>query len=265
MFHPENWPPAKNIIPLFVAFHINPKYANTMLEKDKVEYFKRYAPIGCRDAQTQSALESHGVPAWNSGCLTLTLGKTYKWSPNPEMPILVVDALFKAPTFYSCFKSFNAFHKSLLSGKIFKIGKKKKILRRILSKTNLPIQELSCDFPAKAYPTPEQRIALADTMLKTYSQAPLVITSRIHVALPCLAMGTPVIFVDGSLEKETERARIGEFLPYFNLISINQKDEISANFNLNVSLTELRNTNDAWRQKAKKIATICETFAKSEQ
>ncbi|WP_264821067.1 polysaccharide pyruvyl transferase family protein [Acinetobacter schindleri] len=34
-------------------------------------------------------------------------------------------------------------------------------------------------------------------MLEKYSTAKLVITSRIHCALPCLAMGTPVIYING--------------------------------------------------------------------
>ena len=37
------------------------------------------------------------------------------------------------------------------------------------------------------------KFALADKYLTLYAQARLVVTTRIHVALPCLAFGTPVI------------------------------------------------------------------------
>ena len=35
----------------------------------------------------------------------------------------------------------------------------------------------------------------AEALLRRYATAELVITSRLHCALPCRAMGTPVIFV----------------------------------------------------------------------
>ena len=41
----------------------------------------------------------------------------------------------------------------------------------------------------------EQRFAMALDLLKKYATARCVITSRIHCALPCLALGTPVVLV----------------------------------------------------------------------
>jgi hypothetical protein len=40
------------------------------------------------------------------------------------------------------------------------------------------------------------RVKDAEDIIEAYSKAKLVFTSRIHVALPCLALGTPVIFVN---------------------------------------------------------------------
>jgi hypothetical protein len=37
------------------------------------EYLRRYGPVGCRDLATLSFLKEHDVPAYFSGCLTLTL------------------------------------------------------------------------------------------------------------------------------------------------------------------------------------------------
>lgn len=36
---------------------------------------------------------------------------------------------------------------------------------------------------------------LAENLIKSYASAKLVITSRIHSALPCLGLNTPVIFI----------------------------------------------------------------------
>jgi hypothetical protein len=47
------------------------------------------------------------------------------------------------------------------------------------------------------FPNEETRFALARHLLCKYADSRLVITSRIHAALPCLAMGTPVLFIVG--------------------------------------------------------------------
>lgn len=42
----------------------------------------------------------------------------------------------------------------------------------------------------------EEQMTLAETLLDKYRRAELVITSRMHVALPCIAFGTPVVMAD---------------------------------------------------------------------
>ena len=44
--------------------------------------------------------------------------------------------------------------------------------------------------------TREERVKDAEDIIAANSQARLVFTSRSHVALPCLALGTPVVFVN---------------------------------------------------------------------
>lgn len=43
-------------------------------------------------------------------------------------------------------------------------------------------------------PTDSDKFRYADELLQKYSKASMVITSRLHCALPCLAMKTPCIF-----------------------------------------------------------------------
>lgn len=261
MFHPENWPPSPDIEPLFVAFHINPKHADAMLSPRKADYLRRFAPIGCRDEQSRAVLEAHGIPAWNSGCLTLTLHRSYRWSPTPDSPVLLADALFKAPTLRSCFKSPNAFVKSLKSGRLFRIGRRRALLNRLLAGVGQRKEECTCDYPSNAFPAPEARFKLAEQLLERLARARLVITSRIHVALPCIAMGTPVIFVDSDLAKKSERARIEEFLPLFNLVTVRPDGSYVTSFDPATPLCELRNPGDAWRKKAEKLTALCTRFA----
>ena len=79
MDHPENFPPSDKIIPLFVSMHINRYGLPGLLRDECVEYFKRHQPIGCRDFHTVELLKSKGVDAYFTGCLTLTLGRKYKY------------------------------------------------------------------------------------------------------------------------------------------------------------------------------------------
>ena len=46
-----------------------------------------------------------------------------------------------------------------------------------------------------------------------------MITSRIHCALPCLALGTPVIFID-SFTDDSNVSRIDGLRDLFNVVSI---------------------------------------------
>ncbi|NQD72865.1 polysaccharide pyruvyl transferase family protein, partial [Sphingobacterium shayense] len=66
------------------------------------------------------------------------------------------------------------------------------------------------------------------------SRAKLVVTSRIHCALPCLAMGTPVIFLNGGFEGFGNRfnSRFEGLIDFFNRVDISEEGEISNNFGL---------------------------------
>ena len=51
-------------------------------------------------------------------------------------------------------------------------------------------------------------------LLKFYQGASLVITKRLHAALPCLAMGVPVLMING--EGKLFHYRFSTFTPYIN-------------------------------------------------
>lgn len=47
----------------------------------------------------------------------------------------------------------------------------------------------------------ERQLEMANKLLEMYKTAELVVTSRLHVALPCLAMGTPVLIQTPRLQQ----------------------------------------------------------------
>lgn len=68
----------------------------------------------------------------------------------------------------------------------------------------------------------EEKFKYADTLLRKYAQAAYVVTSRIHCALPCIAMGTPVLYIFNENQDEVSTCRMGGLLDLFHLIRYNR-------------------------------------------
>lgn len=227
MLHPENWPPSPKINPLFVSFHLNQAYAEKLLNEQGVAYLRKYK-VGCRDHSTLNLLKAKDIDVFLSGCLTLTLGNSYKNSSGED--IYFVDVLFKFPTLQKIFRSFRNFRKSLKTCEIFQLGRRRKLLGELFGeKIVKAAKNITHDYPADKYATEDSRFELAADLLKRYQEAKLVVTSRIHCALPCLAMGTPVIFIDGGFGSSSDRCRIEDMNKLFNTIYISG-EKITANF-----------------------------------
>lgn len=228
-----HWPPSENILPLFVAFHLNSSIYHILEESSVVDYFKRYEPIGCRDIRTKEKLESKGIKAYFSACMTLTLGHKYKalkrredniYFTDPYCPTekniikllpIVFHGLFslsivlhiregmygdktlsnfvRACNFYSRYKQF--FTDDVLKSAIF---------------IHQEIPDIIGDYNAK--------FDLAESLLDKYANARFVVTSRIHCALPCLALETPVLYVENGNDKEISRCRLDGLLDLFHRI-----------------------------------------------
>lgn len=229
MYDPENWPPSPNIIPLFISFHLNQTHAERILNEEGIVYLRKHE-IGCRDYSTLNLLKAKGIDAFFSSCLTLTLGNSYRNSLGED--IYFVDVLFKSPTPQKVFRSFNSFRKSVQRHEIFRLRQRKKLLRKLFGDKIIELaKDIAHRYPAAQYATEDSRFALAEDLLKRYENARLVVTSRIHCALPCLAMGTPVIFVDGGFDNSSDRWRFEGISRLFNTIQISGK-KITSNFDL---------------------------------
>lgn len=233
-----NWVPSDDIIPLFVSFHMNNTAAPLMLSEKGIEYLKKHQPIGCRDQYTVDTLKKHNIDAYFTGCLTLTLD-SYKVDDSERTDnVYIVDPLYGYTTPRKVTRNYKSFIKSLLNGKIFELGKRKKHLKNFVSKELLESAiYVNQEPPANTY-SHEQKFEMAEKLLHDYARAKLVITSRIHCALPCLAMGTPVIFVNG-FETFTDSSRFEGIIDLFNRIDINTKTgEWTANFDLNGKISK---------------------------
>jgi hypothetical protein len=209
MARPENWPPVGTIDPLFVSFHITHDY-NTkerIFTAKAIDYFKDHEPIGCRDYYTLDLLKAHGIKGYYTGCLTLTLDRTkFTNKVNRSEKIYLVDVLYKVEQ--SKLKFLNNF-------------KRKWVIRQLFPKGLLEKAEFITQVVPKRT-SEEEKFIIAKRALEKYADAGLVITSRIHCALPCTAFGTKVLFIDGALDEFTDTTRLNGIQEYFNLFKVSE-------------------------------------------
>ncbi|WP_318774443.1 polysaccharide pyruvyl transferase family protein [Thermus sp.] len=239
---PENWPPSGDIVPLFISFHISPSVKENLLSEKGVEYLKQFEPIGARDTYTQHLLLERGVESYWSGCLTLTLGKHLKL-PRIGGQVAIIDleeeallALPKDLRSHAITESNQLFPRltSLLT------ALQQSSLARTLKRSIRPYfhpGRLSADLYRLLSRNigPVKRIQLALSRLVVIASSELVLTSRLHVALPALAFNTPVIFVHSNLSDP----RFGGFLPFLNHYQTTGFREIAGT----ISWDKVRNPN----------------------
>ncbi len=183
------WPPSPYINPLLISMHFssNERLKNGCNYLDSLggDYLRKYAPIGCRDEVSMQRLKSKNIDNYFSGCMTLTI-KPFEGLKRKKY-ICLVDVDEKIE-------------------KKIKKNTNKKIIKTTHNVKPDEISELDI----------EERMSNVENLLKTYQQASLVVTSRLHVMLPCLALGTPVILVYNDVY---EKDRFSSFLEYVNNFS----------------------------------------------
>lgn len=150
------------IIPIFLGIHI----INGNFNEAEWDYFKKYAPVGCRDEGTLSVFRSKGIEAYLQGCITVTFPKRNKGNYDK---IYFVDVPQSLEEFIPDGIAKNAVR---LSHEIYG-----DIERWLKDEECASIKEYM-----------EKRFSLYK------NTASLVVTSRLHCAAPCMAMGIPVIF-----------------------------------------------------------------------
>lgn len=227
-----NWVPAPTIEPLFVSFHVNNTAAPGMLDSAGVAYLKAHQPIGCRDQFTVDTLRAKGVDAYFSGCLTLTLDSYRVEDSERGDAVYIVDPLYGYPTREKVTYNYRRFLRSIQNGDIFKIRRRARHLGNLIDKDLLASAiHVNQEPPANTFSDAE-KFAMAEDLLRKYARARLVITSRIHCALPCLALGTPVIFVNG-FTTFVDSCRFDGVLDLFNRVDVDSNTgDFVANFPL---------------------------------
>lgn len=183
------------IYPIFISTHLS-QYNNggiktEYLNEKTIKQLNEYGPIGCRDSGTKKLLDDIGVDNYLSGCLTLTIEEDKKVKKKDYICIVDID------------EEAEKYLNDNLKDK--KIVKKTHVLNR--EENN----KLSWD----------ERFKNVKELLDTYQAAELVITTRLHCALPCLALNTPVLLLYDE-EKLYTKDRLADYAKIVNKMTTSE-------------------------------------------
>ena len=224
MEKPLNFPPSRNIKPLFISFHINPDIASDFLNSNTVSYLKEHQPIGCRDTFTQELLEKHSIKTFFSSCVTLTLNKTDYISPvYKKNTTLIIGAFDRLKPYIETNKGL---YKALISSikapyKFLNYKTKNLIFNKWLRKQNFELN-FANQIVEKKISSHEEGVKLAEEVLIKIANSDHIITSRIHSALPAVAMGKKVIFINEGLDNINHRSRLSGLQSFFKSIKLKE-------------------------------------------
>lgn len=242
MHNPSNWPPSNNIIPLFVAFHLNSTVKKELTSSESIAYLKQHEPIGCRDLLTLNILKENNVDAYFSGCMTLTLGKKYKSIEKEDVTYIVdpqINVKLNTKKVLSAISTIISHPKSickLLKERQLALHNGRNVIKKLL-KTAIYYREYARVFGhdfvmnsvyicqenryyKEQITSDEDRLKEAERIIRLYAKAKLVITSRIHCALPCLGIETPVIYLEKVQDTEESICRLDGLRDLFNIIKV---------------------------------------------
>ena len=156
-----------------------------LLENSSSLHFK---DIGCRDKSTMAFCQSLGITAYFSRCLTLTLPKRNTIEAQNANTVYIVDCTDEIIEY--------------LPTDIKKEAK-------ILSQRN---------YKFESWMDWRQSRTVAEQLLSEYKQnARLVVTTALHCAQPCLAMGIPVVFIHPEYNEEDRFSSMDGILKQYSL------------------------------------------------
>jgi hypothetical protein len=188
--NPAEWPPHPLLTPVYLGYHIRLFQAPTLVSAAAKEHYRRFGPIGCRDRHTLSLLKSHGVDAFLSHCLSLTLTRRLQ------------DSDHQTETFI--------------------VSRDKRIL------DFLPATMRSCEFLCHYSGTHDfgTNMQRAAELLALYrSRAKVIVTTLLHCALPAIAMGIPVVVFFPLNEGEQHRSDRERFSSLQEMIRVFDPNE----------------------------------------
>ena len=201
MYQKFNWPPSPYIYPLFISMHISKNdyfgIGTDFLNGLGKEYLNQYEPIGARDVNTLNIFLEKGIDAYLSGCLTLTIDIKKEKEVKDVIYLVDVDEFSE------------------------------RLIRTMYPNEHFIIRHHEVNYydDALSYDT---RMDIVESLLEEYQDAKCVVTTRLHCALPCLALKTPVLM----LYEDSFEDRVKTFLPLLHYTTKENLEKRLTDFDL---------------------------------
>ena len=239
---------------------------------------KKYEPIGARDYNTMRMMETHGIDSYFSNCLTLTLDKSYRQEIHDGNVVICEPYIdfgkSKKEIFYNkigailywlrhpqktmrlyrkysySFRPHNSIR--LLARGILEVARFYEVYSKCFSDDIL----YGADYVTHLvnnYTSVDEKFRMADDLLNKYAKSKLMITSRIHAGLPCLALETPCIFVNEKDLMWSDSVRLGGrfegIIELFNVITYDNGQLSTSNneISMPVALNNIRKNKELYK------------------
>lgn len=161
-----DWPPkSPNLTPLLISMYLERDVEDNRADlafftEESRDFLKKYSPVGARDSGTDHFLKENKIESYYSGCMTLTL--------LPDKSVQKQDYILAAD----------------VSDKVYEFIKQH-TKREVIRMDTYIGNDL----------TLEEKTVVAKYWLALYQSAHAVVTTRLHVMLPSLALQTPVLAI----------------------------------------------------------------------
>lgn len=168
---PENWPPLdQNLDVLPISMYVEDRIQDEFKKPRSKQFLNFVGPVGARSRGTERFLKRNGVDAYFSGCLTLTL---------------IPDARVKKRDY------------------ILAVDVPDDVYQKMREQTDRRI--IRFDVMRHITDDVREQYRMAEYYLYLYQSAHSVVTTRLHTMLPCIALGTPVLFISDILGHDDVR------------------------------------------------------------
>lgn len=193
------FPLTNNIIPFYYGLHLTEEWGTRDFIKKSLpclKNFKHFEPVGCRDRGTADYLRTLGIKTYYSRCLTYTFPKRLS---------------------------------NIKDGKVFLVETPYELNKFIPNEYKNKIEYLThWPHPLPCSPITDELVDKYDQeafkILNRYKEeAILVVTKRLHCAIPCIAMGIPVIVI----HENPKNQRMSSLLDITKIYSYQEFDKIN--------------------------------------
>ena len=158
------YPVSEKIIPFYISYNLH-----SSLTERVIELFKENEPIGCRDEFTLKNMRKHNIKSYLSGCVTALMPRCAKVPSDGK--ILFIDTP----------QSLEPYVPESIRDRIEYVSHLIPITRT--TGDNILSEEES----KKIWEYTKERLEYYK------NEVSLIVTSRLHASVPCMAMGLPVI------------------------------------------------------------------------